>query len=218
MSRNWRIWWLPLLIVTALILPLLVLGLAFEDQVKGWVTAEWSAQTQFWIIVAALSGDILLPVPSSGVSTYAGGTLGLAGGTFASWLGMTAGGVVGFGLSRLLGRRFAKRFGGEDVEGLDRFSARYGTAALLLTRPLPLLAEACVLLVGAAQLPWRKFLIVIAASNLVISLCYAAAGAYFQDQGVLPQAIIAAALLPLGATLLVRRRWSTPPTGDGSSE
>ena len=205
MSSRWRLWGLPLLIVVALLVPVLILGLAFEDQVQAWVAAEWPKQTLFWIIVAALSGDIFLPVPSSGVSTYAGGTLGLFSGTFSSWLGMTVGAIGGFVLARLLGRPFAKRIGGEDVRRLEAFSEDYGVATLLLTRPLPLLAEACVLLVGAARLPWLRFLPAIVASNLVISLVYAAAGAYFQNQQVLPQAIIMAVLLPLGATLVVRR-------------
>src|SRR5690606_24883696 len=103
----------------------LVLWLAFEQDVQRWVSGEWSTSTRFWVIVAALSGDILLPVPSSGVSTYAGGTLGVVAGTAASWLGMTLGAIGGFVVARWLGRPFAERHGGSDITALDEFSQRY---------------------------------------------------------------------------------------------
>jgi uncharacterized membrane protein YdjX (TVP38/TMEM64 family) len=206
-SGLWRIWRVPLLIVAALLLPVVVLGLAFEDDVQRWVSGEWSAATRFWVIVAALAGDILLPVPSSGVSTYAGGTLGVVAGTSASWLGMTLGAIGGFALARWLGRPFAERHGGRDVAALDDFAQRYGAAALVLTRPLPLLAEACVLASGASLMSWRQFLLPVILSNLAISLTYAAAGAYFQQRQSLAEGVIIAVLLPLGIALGVRRYW-----------
>lgn len=211
MSGHWRIWILPLLIVAALFVPVLVLGLAFEDRVQSWVGGEWPASARFWVIVAALGGDILLPIPSSGVSTYAGGTLGVIGGTVASWLGMTLGATGGFALARLFGRPFAEKQGGSDVAPLDGFARQYGMAALVLTRPLPLLAEACVLVAGASRMRWSRFLLPVALSNLVISLAYATAGAYFQQRQILPQAIIASVLIPLGIALAVRRFWRQPP-------
>jgi uncharacterized membrane protein YdjX (TVP38/TMEM64 family) len=206
-SSVWRIWRLPLLIVAALLLPVLVLGLAFEEDVQRWVTREWSTATRFWVIVAALAGDILLPVPSSGVSTYAGGTLGIVAGTGASWLGMTLGAIGGFALARWLGRPFAERHGGSDVAALDDFAQRYGVAALVLTRPLPLLAEACVLVSGASRLSWRRFLLPVMLSNLAIALAYAATGAYFEQQQSLAEGVILAILIPLGIAILVRRYW-----------
>jgi uncharacterized membrane protein YdjX (TVP38/TMEM64 family) len=213
-SDFWRIWRFPLLIVAALLLPVLVLGLAFEDDVQRWVSSDWSAATRFWVIVAALAGDILLPVPSSGVSTYAGGTLGVVVGTCASSLGMTLGAIAGFAVARLLGRPFAVRHGGSDVPAIDAFAQRYGVAALVLTRPLPLLAEACVLASGASRMSWRRFLLPVMLSNLAIALIYAAAGAYFEQRQSLAEGVTIAVLLPLGIVLLVRRYWRKPNTPD----
>lgn len=207
MKGRWRIWGAALIVVLALLIPVLVLGLAFEERVQSWVTADWSPSARFGAIVAALSSDILLPVPSSGVSTYAGGTLGVVAGTVASWAGMTLGAVGGFALARWLGRPFAERFGGEDVAAIDSFAERYGAALLILTRPLPLIAEACVLVSGSSQMAFRRFLPPVLIANLVISTVYAAAGAYFQGREVLPQAVIASVILPLGVALVVRRAW-----------
>lgn len=203
--------------VAALLLPVMLLGLAFEEQVQQWVTGEWSAATRFWVIVAALSSDILLPVPSSGVSTYAGGTLGPVAGTAASWLGMTLGAVAGFASARWLGRPFAQRHGGKDVAALDDFAQRYGGAALVLTRPLPLLAEACVLVSGASRLSWRRFLVPVTLSNLAIALAYATVGAHFKQRQSLAEGVIVAVLLPFGIALLVRRYWRKPTEPQHSS-
>ena len=64
-----------------------------------------------------LAGDILLPVPSSAVTTWGGGVLGVGWATLASSLGMTLGAAVGFALARTLGRRFVTgRSAGGDLD------------------------------------------------------------------------------------------------------
>lgn len=202
--------WRPLILVSLVLLvpiiPFLLLGEGFEVQVQSWVQEEWSSRTRFWLIVLVLSVDILLPIPSSGVSTYAGGTLGFVSGTLASWLGMSLGTLIGFVLARWFGRPFANRFGGSDVVRFEASQLEYGWAALVLTRPLPILAEACVLLMGIIRLPWRIFLPAVLLSNLVISLSYAAFGAYFGARDSLAVAVIASVLLPLGIALLIRKQ------------
>ncbi|MCA9076848.1 MAG: VTT domain-containing protein [Planctomycetaceae bacterium] len=200
----------PLLLISLVLLvpvmPFLILGDGFESRVQAWVQQEWSFATRFWLIVAVLSVDILLPIPSSGVSTYAGGTLGFAAGTLASWLGMSLGAIVGFALARGLGRPFAIRFGGVDVETMEQSSLHYGPAALVVTRALPILAEACVLLMGVVRMSWRRFLPPVLMSNAAISVTYAAFGAYFSEQGSLSLAVIASVLLPMAITLVIRER------------
>ena len=54
-------------------LPFLLLGDSFEQQVKDLFgeDAEWSPAGCFTVIVIVLSTDILLPIPSSAVSTAA---------------------------------------------------------------------------------------------------------------------------------------------------
>ncbi|MCA9108819.1 MAG: VTT domain-containing protein [Planctomycetaceae bacterium] len=200
----------PLILISLVLLvpimPFLLLGDSFEAEVQEWVQQEWSTRTRFWMIVLVLSLDILLPIPSSGVSTYAGGKLGFLSGTLASWLGMSLGAVLGFALARWLGRPFALRFGGRDVSAIEGAQLQFGPAVLVFTRALPILAEACVLLMGVLKLPWRNFLPAVLLSNLVISMAYAAFGAYFVERDSLAVAVIASVLLPLGIAILVRNR------------
>jgi uncharacterized membrane protein YdjX (TVP38/TMEM64 family) len=169
---------------------------------------------RFGVIVGLLAGDILLPVPSSAVTTWGGGVLGVGWATLASTLGMSAGAALGFALARTLGGRFVTgRSAGGDLDRSAELVRRFGPVALVLTRPLPILAEACVLLVGTTGLPWRRFAVPVVLSNLVISGTYAAAGAYFRERGAFSPAIVLSGTIPLLAALLARR-W-LPGAGAG---
>ncbi|MCH7989278.1 MAG: VTT domain-containing protein [Planctomycetes bacterium] len=193
------------------VVPLLFLGLSFEDQIKDqiadWLKVEPSPALHFVLIVLALATDIFLPVPSSMVSTYAGGSgLGIWPATLASWLGMTLGAVFGFGLARLFGEQFTKRYAGsKDLDQMTRLTQKFGPLALVLTRALPILAEACVLLMGATRLSWKRFLVPVMAANFVVSITYAACGLYFKQIDALPVAIVASGTIPLCAALFARR-------------
>lgn len=199
------------LILTAVlavpVLPLLVLGLSFESQLTDWLSAERSPTVHFLVIVAILATDIFLPVPSSAVSTYAGGSgLGMWPAVAASWIGMTLGAVIGFSLARGLGDRFTTRFAGaRDLDQMSALTRKYGPMAIVLTRALPILAEACVLLMGATGLSWRRFLPAMILSNLAISITYAAFGVYFAGTAALPAAIVASGTVPLAVALLARK-------------
>ena len=191
------------------IIPFLFLGESFESQVDAFLRAqaEMSSVTHCLLVIAALAIDIFLPIPSSAISTYAGGVLGTGLATFASWIGLTAGSIVGFGLARLLGRPFAVRLAGaDDVERIEQFTQRFGPLALVLTRALPILAESCVLLMGATQLSWRRFMPPVVVCNFVIALTYSACGEYFQKLDALPAAVVASGTIPL-LTALAIRKW-----------
>jgi membrane protein DedA with SNARE-associated domain len=199
-----------LLVAAALavpILPLVVLGLSFEERVDAWFQRDLSAGLRFAMIAVVLALDLLLPVPSSVVSTYGGGVLGIVPATLASWLGMSVGAAIGFALARAFGEPVARKFSSaQDLQRMENLSRRFGPLALVLTRALPILAEACVLLMGAARLSWRQFLPPVLLANLAISLTYATFGRYFSQIDALPAAIVASAVIPLGIALLVRGR------------
>jgi len=201
------------------VLPFLLLGSSYEARVESWFQGDGlSDPIRFGLIVGVLATDVFLPVPSSMVSTYGGGVLGTWPAAMASWLGMTIGSVFGFGLARLFGRGFAIRLAGErDFDQMADVTARFGPTAILLTRALPILAEACVLLMGATRLSWRRFLLPVVVSNFVISLTYAAFGEFFQDRDALPFAILASGTLPLAFALIIRGRLIRADDGDEPS-
>ncbi|MBI3838694.1 MAG: hypothetical protein HY288_12270 [Planctomycetia bacterium] len=81
----------------------------------------------------------------------------------------------------------------------------YGSWILIITRALPVLAEAAVLLMGATQLAWRQFLPAVMLSNLGIAAVYSVLGQLAQAQGELPLALGASIALPLAAATIARR-------------
>ena len=189
------------------IVPLAILGLSFEEQVAEWLDTERHPALNFGLIVLALATDIFLPIPSSAVSTYAGGSgMGFWPAAAASWIGMTAGATLGFGLAKLCGERFvSKRTSEDDRSRMTVLTKKYGPLAIVITRALPILAEACVLLMGATGLTWRRFLPPVLVANLVISIVYAAFGLYFEGSDALPYAVVASGTVPLLIALFARR-------------
>lgn len=194
------------------IVPFLFFGEALEGRITGWLDSELSPRTVAIAVVGLLSSDILLPVPSSVVGTLAGRVLGFWGGTGASWCGMTVGAVIAFWLVRVFGRPVARWLSSdEELARTDALATRWGTLVLVLARPIPVLAEASVLLMGTTRLAWWQFLIAVGLSNFGIAAAYAALG----DGVQLPIAIAASIALPLLAATLARWLWPGGPETGG---
>ena len=199
------------------VIPFLILGESFERNVREWVQSDQSqvSQLQFLIVLGILAVDIFLPIPSSAVMTGAGGVMTFWSAVLASWIGLTLGAVAGFGLARIFGPPFASRFAGsDDLTRIAAVGARYGPTALLLTRPLPILAEACVLLMGTTQLSWYRFLTPVIAANLALAVFYVACGAGIDDQKTLVVVAVGSGTLPLLLALFIRHRLGTIPATD----
>jgi uncharacterized membrane protein YdjX (TVP38/TMEM64 family) len=192
--------------------PLVLLGLSFEDRLTGFLQETWQPELAFWTVVGVLSADLLLPVPSSAVSTYAGSMLGAWQGGLAVWLGMTVGAVLGFLISRNAGPVLLKRLASpEDLARLRELSRLYGGNLLIITRPLPLLAEAAVVLAGSIQQPWSQFLIPVGISNAFIAVAYVVLGSIAEKGPWLNLALVLSVIVPLATTWAVRRLIPTSP-------
>jgi len=186
--------------------PFLLIGGPLERQVDAWLGAATGRPTKGAVVVGLLASDVLLPVPSSVVNTFAGKALGFLPGSAAAWLGMTAGAVIGFALARLFGRPLAVRLSSEEeLRRIDASSARYGPGLLVLARAVPVLAEASVLFFGTTDLSWRRFLVPVALGNLVIATGYAALGHWVALPIAIPLALaIPAALFLVGGRSVSR--------------
>jgi len=186
------------------ILPFLGFGESLETRMTAWLNTAMPPGAVAGMVVGLLATDILLPVPSSVVSTFSGKMLGFWGGTAASWLGMTLGAALAFGLVRAWGRPLARRLTGpEELERLDALSARFGPLVLVLARPVPVFAEASVILLASSRLSWWRFAVAVSLSNLGIAAAYAILG----DTVQLPVALVASIAIPLLAAALARWCW-----------
>lgn len=199
-----------LLILFAIpVIPFLWLGESFEQSLLDALRQPRSPVVVSSWVIGLLAADMFLPVPSSAVITYAGGVLGFAWGAFIAWLGLTIGGIGGFWLARLFGEPLVRWLSdADDVNRVGSFARSHGETAIYLTRALPILAEACILMVGAGRMPWRRFLGPMLMSNALLALTYAACGAWFRDSNSFPIAIVASGAVPLIAALALRKVWN----------
>lgn len=201
----------PLLLITVvLVLPIVLLALtgeSFTDQLARWQADPPSRPALAAAIVAILAADVILPVPSGPVSTLAGSQLGVLLGTATSALGMTLGAVIAYALARRYGRPLVERLTSpERLQHLEASAVDHSPWMLALTRPLPIIAEAAALFVGALHAPLRVFLPPVILTNVALAAAYSALGAYASHSGWLPLAIAASVALPLAVTLIISRR------------
>ena len=194
------------LILLVPVLPFLLFGEQCEAWIQAWTRRLASSGSLWMAVVCVLSLDIFLPVPSSFVSTLAGAKLGTPLATLASWLGLSIGACLGFALARRWGKPIVARFSSEqELVRVASLSDRLGPAILAITRGIPILAEASVLMFGTHRLAWRSFLPPVLLSNLGIALAYAAFGSYAQRHAWLAPALGISLALPILCLLFARR-------------
>lgn len=190
-------WTLLAVLVLALIL---VPFFLFEDWFNQLAARFASGEGSTWYaaagIGALLASDVVLPIPSSIVSAAAGVLLGFAGGTAVVWTGMTLSCLIGYWIgARSSGA--ARRFVGE--RGLARaatLAERYGNFAIVLCRPIPVLAEASTVFAGLIHAPRPRFFWACALANLGVAMAYAAVGAFSMRVESFLLAFAGALLLP----------------------
>jgi uncharacterized membrane protein YdjX (TVP38/TMEM64 family) len=173
---RWMVLWVVL--IGLVLLPFLL----FERQFNAFAEQVTRTGTSRGIVAGAIFGllalDVFLPVPSSIVSTAAGVFLGFAPGVAIVWLAMMVGCVLGYAVGRR-GSAAARRLVGEDgLARASRLMGQYGDLAIVLCRPVPVIAEASVVFAGLVNAPFARFARLTAVSNLGIALGYAAFGAY----------------------------------------
>lgn len=158
-------------------------------------------------IVALLTADVVLPIPSSLVAVAAGGVLGWGLGAAVIWVGLMAGCGAGYWLGARPGQRLARRVvGSGEVAALGRRFATAGPLLLILARGVPVLAEASVIAAGAARLPLPAFLASTALANAGVAAAYAGIGAAAAGSGSFLVAFTGIAAVPALAWGLWRWR------------
>ncbi|MPY87747.1 MAG: DedA family protein [Luteitalea sp.] len=199
---RWALIWL--LLIGLVLLPFVL----WDEQFNRFAAEVTQDGTSLWIaalaIAGLLTGDVFLPVPSSIVSTAAGVLLGFWRGAAVVWVGMMAGCALGYVVGAR-GSGVARRFVGEEsVERAAALARRYGDLAIVLCRPVPVLAEASVVFAGLVRAPFGRFAQLTASANLGIALGYAGFGAFSLRIDSFLAAFVGALLVPALALLLSR--------------
>ncbi len=179
------------------------------------------------IFAAPLVESTGIPFPgetvlvAGAVYTATTGRLNLAGVVAAAAAGAILGDNLGYGIGRAVGSRLLERFGGwirlspERLQLLQRFFARRGALAVFVARFIVVLRTFGALVAGAAQMPYRKFLLFNALGGAAWATAYGLLGfelgrAYSRFGGTVSWfsigAGIALLLVTALALVLARRR------------
>ena len=173
--------------VSAMIAVMVVMLLVF------WVVSEIGppllthptpeALTRRGAALAALTGvllltlDVGLPVPSSVIMLANGALFGVTFGTMLSLAGSLVGAALAFYIGRRGGRLLESISTPEEMSTADRLFRRWGAAGVILSRPLPIIAETFALFAGTSTMSWSRFLLSATAGLVPTCLAYAIAGA-----------------------------------------
>lgn len=175
-------------------------------QQAGWIAAV--------VGVSLLALDVLLPVPSNIVMIAHGALFGIVAGTLLSLLGTMLASVAAFWIGRRGGRLLTLAVPADERAHADAFLARWGVVAIMVSRPLPLLAETILVLAGASSLGWRTAMLATLIGSLPLCLFYAWAGAasigYVGGVLVFALTIVLAAIVGLAIRRFERSRLARP--------
>lgn len=193
---------LTLAAVAVPLIPFLAFGARLDRLVADWLEPRPAPAVLAALEVGVLAADLLLPVPSSMVATLGGAELGIAWGTACAFLGMTAGSLAGWWLGKAAGTRARARLDAADRRDLERRQQRLGPLLVVLTRPLPIVAEAAALVAGGSGMRLADFLPAAASGNLVIALLWSTAGALGRAADSLPLMLVWSLVIPVGLAWL----------------
>ena len=127
--------------------------------------------------VGLLIADVLLPVPSSLVMVAHGALFGVVVGTLLSLLGSVGAALFGFAIGRRGGRLLARVVSPEERARADYLLGRWGSLAIVVTRPVPVLAETVAIIAGASSMSWGRVALASLVGSLPPALLYALTGA-----------------------------------------
>ena len=146
--------------------------------------------------VGLLIADVVLPVPSSLVMVAHGALFGVVGGTLLSLLGSVGAALFGFAIGRRGGKVLERLVTPAERTRADQLLLRWGALAIIVTRPIPLLAETVAIMAGASRMTWTSIALASLVGSLPPALLYALTGATvanFQSTALMFTVVLAVA-------------------------
>ncbi len=186
-----------------LIAPFLLFGAQLERFATQYLAGPGSDGLAMALAGLLLAGDPVLPTPSSVVATLLAAKVGFAAAAITNAFALSLACVFGYWLGRGGGRAL-HRVGRDLPPGLVRWIQHGGLVAVLLCRPVPVLAEASLILAGAAGHEPRRLLAWCCATQVLLGTAYAYAGSGWGDGQWHGAAVFAGSvLIPLGGAAVV---------------
>jgi uncharacterized membrane protein YdjX (TVP38/TMEM64 family) len=143
----------------------------------------WLDKNSPWTALLAillLSADVVIPVPSSIMMTVNGALFGIWLGAAVSLLGGLGAALIGFSLGRWMTPLVQSWVSQQEWEQARRFLTRWGSIGIIITRPIPILAETMSIVAGTS-LSCQEVLRASFWGLLPIALLYSLSGAMATD-------------------------------------
>jgi len=196
-----------LTLAAAVVVSWLLWGGSLENRFSLEGSVAWLEAAGPWAWAAGiglLMADLVLPVPGTVVMSALGFVYGpVFGGLFAA-TGSFLAGMCGYGLGRLFGENFSRRWlGDEDFEKGKRLFSNRGGWVIALSRALPILPEVLSCTAGLVRMPFGKFLLALVCGSLPMGFIFAAIGAMGRETPV--WAMLFSLLIPALLWLIARR-------------
>lgn len=175
MKRYWTVTGLLLLFFLAVFLLVEQLRPSFLTDPQALMNARSAGAALAGI--GLLVADVILPVPSSLIMIANGALFGVALGTALSLAGHLGAALAGFFIGRRGEALLNRIVPPEEQARANRLLAEWGWFAVIMTRPVPLLAETTAVMAGASVMTWRSLFLAALAGSLPTALLYALTGA-----------------------------------------
>lgn len=203
-------------VTAAVVVGAVALLIHFAGAGELFSPARWLRAASPWTAAASLillALDAVLPVPASLLMVANGALFGPVFGAALSTAGSLAASLLAFTVGRWA-HHAAWRGDPQSLSHADDLLNRWGAVAVVLSRPVPLLAESVAMVAGAGQFsPWRFFAASLAGA-IPASIVYAWIGAAALNGR--PLLLLAAAYFALAlTTVLLQRCWKSSVTGGG---
>jgi len=178
-----RRYWIAVLVISLFFLSLFGVAEIYKIPLltdpSEWLNSRGILPAAIGVLL--LVADIWLPVPSSIIMTANGALFGVLIGTALSIIGSLGASLVGFGIGRAGSNMLRRLVTTTEYESSELLMKRWGIAAILITRPVPILAETVAIMAGASSLGWTRFTIASTVGISPAAFLYALAGAKASD-------------------------------------
>jgi uncharacterized membrane protein YdjX (TVP38/TMEM64 family) len=151
------------------------LGVAFLTDPTPWM--QHGGVLAAALGVGLLIADVFLPVPSSLVMVAHGSLFGVVVGTLLSLIGSVGAALLGFAVGRRGGKFLERVVTPAEQARANNMLERWGVLAIIVTRPIPMLAETVAIMSGASSLGWGTVALASFVGSLPPALIYALTGA-----------------------------------------
>ena len=193
-----RFWLIPVLLILMVVVPFLLWGEYLESllTLEGARDVFGSGTMHAGLVgIALLVSDLFLPIPTTSIIAGLGIVYGPFLGTVYAIAGSMLAACVGYWLGRYLGRPFAQRWLGSQLEAGERAFARYGGWIVAASRWMPVLPEVISVCAGISRMPFPAFLVAAFCGSLPHCAVFATIG--HLGAGTPVWTVLISALIPI---------------------